>query len=63
MLASSARRLRAVAAPALFRGFAAPGAPARASGGGSGGGGGNIRTEQGMQDLYMRALEPRPTPL
>ncbi len=29
----------------------------------AGKGGGFVRTEAGMQDLYMRALEPKPAPV
>jgi hypothetical protein len=44
------------------RNFAAPSAAkSNPEGGGGGGGGGSfVRTEAGLQDLYMRTLEPKP---
>lgn len=33
----------------------------RGGGGGGGGAGGFVRTEAGLNELYMRAVEPKPT--
>jgi hypothetical protein len=64
-VAAQAWSSRGISSTAAAR--AAPGAAgkaaAAASGAAGGGGGGNTRTEAGLQDLYMRALEPRAAPL